>query len=525
MSIAYPHPRKEHDANASWHPETPPDKLLSIMTRTSSASLKPHGSPLFLAAVCLVASLGGLLFGFDTAVISGTFGFVEKQYLLTKFEIGWFGSSALVGCILGAAVAGWVSDRFGRKPLLLISSALFFISALYSAIPASFEILIWARIIGGVGVGMASVVAPLYISEFSPPRLRGRLVATYQLSIVIGILAAYFSNWWLLGFAQDHPLAFGGKGPLHWTMVAEVWRGMFGAEMIPCVLFFVLLLFVPESPRWLAKHGHEDRALDLLAKVGGLEVARQEMTGIQHEPAGKAGSIRELFQPGLRMALIVAIGLSVFGQMTGVNIVVYYGPTILEQAGFRLGSALQFQVAFGLINLIFTLLALWKIDNWGRRPLLIWGMAVVVAAQAAAAILFSFKAAAGLWVVIVLGVYMAAVALSICAVIWVLTPEMFPTRIRGRGMSIATFTNWGTNTISAFLFPWYVDRFGMNTGFFTFAVIGLAATLFFWRFVPETKGRSLEEIEKSWGRAAGPSQSPSGAVAAVGQPGDNRNRL
>ena len=296
------------------------------MTQTNSASDKSQGSPLFLGAVCLVASLGGLLFGFDTAVISGTFGFVEKQYLRTKFEIGWFGSSALVGCILGAAVAGWMSDRFGRKPLLLISSALFFISALYSAIPASFQILIWARIIGGVGVGMASVVAPLYISEFSPPRLRGSLVATYQLSIVIGILAAYFSNWWLLGFAQSHPLAFGGRGPLHWTMVAEVWRGMFGAEMIPCVLFSLLLLFVPESPRWLAQHGHVDRAFDLLARVGGQEMARREMAGIQDDPADKAGSIRELFQPGLRMALLVAVGLSVFGQMTGVNIVVYYGP-------------------------------------------------------------------------------------------------------------------------------------------------------------------------------------------------------
>ncbi len=494
------------------------------MKQSNPEAYRLHGSASFLAAVCLVASLGGLLFGYDTAVISGTFGFVEKQYSLTKFETGWFRSSALVGCILGAAVAGWVSDRFGRKPLLLISSALFFISALYSAIPASFEILIWARIIGGVGVGMASVVAPLYISEFSPPHLRGRLVATYQLSIVIGILAAYFSNWWLLGFAQSHPKAFGGTGPLHWTMVAEVWRGMFGAEMIPCVLFFVLLLFVPESPRWLAKHGHADRAFELLTKVGGMEVARREMAGIEDDSTDRLGSIRELFQPGLRKALIVAVGLSVFGQMTGVNIVVYYGPTILEEAGFKLGSALQFQVGFGLINLVFTLLALWKIDNWGRRPLLIWGMAAVVAAQATAAILFSFKAVAGLWIVVVLGVYMASVALSICAVIWVLTPEMFPTRIRGRGMSIATFTNWGTNTVSAFLFPWYVARFGMHTGFYTFAAIGFVATLFFWRCVPETKGRSLEEIEKSWEPSAKCTAGLSGTASAVRQSSNNREK-
>ena len=318
------------------------------MTQTNSASDKSQGSPLFLGAVCLVASLGGLLFGFDTAVISGTFGFVEKQYLRTKFEIGWFGSSALVGCILGAAVAGWMSDRFGRKPLLLISSALFFISALYSAIPASFQILIWARIIGGVGVGMASVVAPLYISEFSPPRLRGSLVATYQLSIVIGILAAYFSNWWLLGFAQSHPLAFGGRGPLHWTMVAEVWRGMFGAEMIPCVLFSLLLLFVPE-----ARVGSRCQWTGLsICSPGWRQEWPAEDGRDQDDPRTKPDR-SAIFQPGLRMALLVAVGLSVFGRMTGVNIVVYYGPRS-RRGWIQTRQRAAIQVGFGLISLIFT---------------------------------------------------------------------------------------------------------------------------------------------------------------------------
>jgi MFS transporter, SP family, arabinose:H+ symporter len=454
----------------------------------------------YLALVCLVASLGGLLFGFDTAVISGTFGLVTKQFLLTKFQVGWYGSSALAGCIAGAAVAGWLSDRFGRKPVLLVSAVFFFLSALYAAIPPNFQILIWARIIGGVGVGMASVVAPLYMSEFSPPRLRGRLVATYQLSIVIGILAAYFSNWWLARFAQTHPQAFGGHGLLHWTLVAEVWRGMFGAEMIPCLFFFLLLWCVPESPRWLAKRGQEEKAFHLLTRISGDEVAHREMAEMKAGAGEAAASIRELFQPGLRLALIVGLGLSVFGQMTGVNIVVYYGPTILEDAGFKGDVALQFQVGFGLINLLFTLLALWRIDHWGRRPLLIWGMAAVVATLATAAVLFPFKPATSLWIAVALGLYMASVAFSICAVIWVLTPELFPTRVRGRGMSIATFANWGVNAISAFLFPWYVGRFGMAAGFFTFAGICLVATLFFWRFVPETKGRSLEEIERSWQR-------------------------
>ena len=465
---------------------------LSIPARTQSVW--------FLTLVCLVASLGGLLFGFDTAVISGTVGSVEAQYHLSKLQVGWFTSSALVGCVLGAIFAGGLGDRFGRKPILMLSAVFLFVSALYSAIPRTYEILIAARLIGGVGVGIASVLAPLYISEFSPPRLRGRLVATYQLSIVIGILAAYFSNWALLRFAQGNPNAFGGGVVLHWTVIAETWRGMFGAEMIPGVFFFLLLFLVPESPRWLITAGKTERGLEILTRVSGAVTARKELTEIQAERSHLTGSLRELFQPGLRLALIVGCGLSVFGQLTGVNIVIYYGPSILEEAGFKLGSALQFQVGFGIINLIFTLLALWKIDHWGRRPLLIGGMAVVVVAQLAAAVLFPFKPATSLWIAAVLGLYMACIALSICAVIWVLTPEIFPTRLRGRAMSIATFCNWGTNTLSALLYPWYVNKFGMHTGFATFAVICFIATVFFWKFVPETKGRSLEEIESCWRR-------------------------
>ncbi|MDD5521015.1 MAG: sugar porter family MFS transporter [Kiritimatiellae bacterium] len=462
----------------------------------SDVSLK--GSGLFLAAICLVASVGGLLFGFDTAVISGTFGFVEKQFALSKFELGWFGSAALVGCIVGAAVAGWFGDRFGRKPVLIVGAVFFFVSALYSAIPRTFTILMWARVIGGVGVGIASVLAPMYISEFSPPKIRGRLVALYQLSIVIGILLAYYSNAVLLRFSETHPAAFGGKGVLHWALVEQVWRGMFGAEMIPNVIFIVLLLLVPESPRWLVEVGRMDQAFRILARVGGRAVAEQEMVQIRDAIGKEEGSIRELFQPGLRLALIVGLGLSIFGQMTGVNIVVYYGPMILEQAGLKMGSAFQYQVILGFINLVFTLVAIWKVDTWGRRPLLIWGMVVVTLMMGITGLLFAMKLTSGIWIVIALSTYMACEALSICAVIWVLTPEIFPNRIRGRAMSVVVFANWGTNTVSAFLFPWFVDRFGMHAGFFTFSAICLVATVFFWRFVPETKGKSLEEIERYW---------------------------
>jgi MFS transporter, SP family, arabinose:H+ symporter len=463
----------------------------------------------YLLGVCLVASLGGLLFGFDTAVISGTVERVKQQFALTELLEGWFTSSALVGCILGAAVAGWLGDRFGRKPTLMVSGALFFVSALGSAIPPTFSVLILARIVGGLGVGMASVLAPMYISEFAPPAWRGRLVAFYQLSIVIGILLSYFSNWLILRFAHNHAGLSGGEGLLHWTLVSEYWRGMFGAEMVPCLLFILLLFFVPESPRWLIQAGRERVGLAILTRVSGTTTATRELAEIKSALDHEEGSVRELFRPGLRTALLVGVMLSVFGQLSGVNIVVYYGPKILMAAGYHDLAALLSQVGFGLINLVFTVIALAVIDRWGRRPLLIGGMAVVTVALAVIGALFLTGAqgeggavvvtkTVGLWIGIGICVYMACIALSICAVIWVLTPEIFPNRVRGRAVSIATFANWATNTASAFLFPWYAATLGMHVSFLTAAAICLVATLFFWKFVPETKGRSLEEIERSW---------------------------
>lgn len=457
----------------------------------------------FLVMVCVVASLGGVLFGFDTAVISGTFGMVETQFVLGKLELGWFGSSALVGAIIGAFIAGGLSDRFGRKPVLIASAILFFISALGSTIPPTFFLLIPARLIGGLGIGIASVLAPLYISEFAPPHIRGRLVALYQLSIVIGILLAYFSNWWLLSNSREHLSTFEEANFLHKILISEVWRGMFAAEMIPSGLFMILLFFVPESPRWLIKDGQDKKGYEILVKVSGQSIAKKELDAIKNSVDHKTGTIKDLLKPGLRLALIVGLGLSIFGQFTGVNIIIYYGPTILENAGYMLDNALQFQVAIGVINFIFTILALWKIDSWGRRPLLIGGMAAVCVSLLIIAIQFTIGVTSGIWIVIMLCIYMASLALSINAVIWVLLGEIYPNRVRGRAMSIATFSNWSTNFITAFIFPWFVAQIGMNYGFFTFAGFCLIATIFFYRYVPETKGKSLEEIEMYWQKKKG----------------------
>jgi SP family arabinose:H+ symporter-like MFS transporter len=477
---------------------------------SESDHLSEHGSGWYLAGVCSTASLGGLLFGFDTAVISGTTELVKLKYGLNEWTSGWFVSSALVGCIFGAAISGVLSDRFGRKPLLVLSALCFLLCALFCTIPPNFHVLIAARVVCGVAVGLASVLAPLFLSELAPLHIRGRLVALYQLSIVIGILAAYFSNWALLCLAKGNPGAF-GNGWMHLILIDETWRAMFGAGMIPAAL---MLVFAPESPRWLMQRGEVDRALVVLAKIAGRDTARKQVVEIQAALAQKQGSFRELLQPGLRVALMVGIMLSVFGQLSGVNIVVYYGPKILETAGFRDIASLLGQVGFGLIALIFTIVAVFTVDRWGRRPLLVYGMAAVSVLLAIIGILFYVGASGvswehgvacgtvsrtvGIWIGILICAYMACISISISAVIWVLTPEIFPNRVRARAASLATLANWSTNAFSAFLFPIYVSRFGMHMGFFTSAAICLFATFVFWRFVPETKGKSLEEIETYW---------------------------
>lgn len=472
----------------------------------------PTASDRWGLAVCATASIGGLLFGFDTAVVSGTIDSVGRQFNLTDWQVGWFGSSALVGCIVGAISAGWASDRFGRKPVLVVSAVLFLLSALFCAIPPGFNLLIAARIVGGVGIGLASVVAPMYISEFAPTHARGRYVAFYQLSIVVGILLAFCSNYAI----ERYCLANRNVGATGWhlTLIEESWRAMFGMGMVPAVVFLAALFAVPESPRW-------------------LELRRNARRGEGSPLSPEAsGSIRELLAPGLRVALLVGVSLAFFGQMSGVNIVVYYGPSVLEAAGIAKEGALLFQVGFGVINLAGTIAALFIIDRMGRRPLLLGGMAVAGAMLAVVAALFHYggqeamksvdgnaalalRPEYGKWIVVALSVYMAAIAIGICSVIWVLTPELFPTRVRGRAAAIATFVNWSTNAISVWWFPPFVAAMGVESAFLAFAASCLVATLFFYAIVPETRGKSLEQIELEWIDAPPPLMNPMNSLAAA----------
>jgi MFS transporter, SP family, arabinose:H+ symporter len=462
-------------------------------------SMPERGSILYLSVVCTVAALGGLLFGFDTAVISGAIGLLKAQFALGPIMEGWVVSSALVGCITGAMLAGTLSDRFGRKRLLIMSAGLFLVSAIGSTLPQTVGLLIAARLVGGLGVGFASMLAPLYISELSPPHLRGRMVALYQFAITIGVVAAYFSNAFLLHLAENHTALF-TQETLRWMFVDELWRGMFGAEVLPACLFMLLLLMVPESPRWLTKQRRADEATSILARVGGRETATRQMGEIRDTIEHESGSVWQLFQPGMRIALLIGIMLPLFGQVSGINVIIYYGEEIFDAAGWQLGDALGGLVIIGIVNSAFTLLTIWKIDSWGRKPILQIGTFGVVISLVLVGLLFHNEATQGPWLLALILCYIASFAIGLGPIPWVVISEIFPTRIRGRAMSFGVFTVWATCGVVSQTFPWLKENLGPAGCFWLYASLCAPSILFVWLIVPETKGKTLEEIEKSWTR-------------------------
>jgi sugar porter (SP) family MFS transporter len=433
--------------------------------------------------VSAVAAISGLLFGFDTAVINGALVFMKEQFRWTTGQTELATSSLLFGCVIGASLAGYATDRFGRKRLLLVSALLFALSAVGAAVPRDLTEFVVARLVGGVAIGLASLLAPLYIAEIAPAAIRGRLVSLNQLAIVTGILLAYFVNW---------VLALGGP---------ESWRSMFLSAALPSLAFLVGLFFVPESPRWLAEQGREQDALAVIACVSGDTAARRELDEIRSTIAEEKGSLAELLEPGLRRPLLIAVTLAILQQVTGINTVVYYGSLIFkEQVGTAAQSSIGANVIIGFVNLIGTIVALAIIDRVGRKPLLMLASGGMALSLATLGVCFLVQPPPGLLILLVIMTYVAFFAIGLGPGAWVVMAELFPTKIRGRAMSIATVSLWIACVLVAFTFLSLVEAISVSGAFWVYASMGVVTLVFVWKGIPETKGRTLEEIERMWRR-------------------------
>jgi len=463
-----------------------------MSTAIKNTSMKKSNTYLYL--VCLVAALGGLLFGFDTAVISGTVSLVKHDFNLDANYEGWFVSCALLGCIIGVSISGKLSDKYGRKIVLILSAILFLASALGCMLSGSFTALIAFRLIGGLGIGVASMVSPLYISEFSPSRFRGMMVSLYQLALTVGIVLAYFSNAYLVNHSGQ---PFGSEG-MNKIFSTEVWRAMLGLGALPAAIFLISLFMVPESPRWLLLRGEEQKAKDILIRIDGADAAKAEIAAFKASKSEESGSLKELFTPIYRKAMWIGLLLPFLSQVCGINAVIYYGPRILEQAGFTLNNALGGQVTIGLVNVVFTFVAIFTIDRWGRRPLLFVGIGGAVISLIVIGLLFAIGLTSGPWILIFILAFIACFAFSFGPVCWVVIGEIFPNAIRGKAMALATLSLWVGNFFVGQLTPLMLEGLGSSWTFWLFAICCSPALWLTWKLIPETKGRSLENIEAYW---------------------------
>lgn len=458
---------------------------------------KTSGYVIFMA---IVAAIGGILFGYDTAVISGTTELVKGQFHLTDFREGWYVGCALIGSICGVLVAGSLSDYLGRKLTMLISAALFSISAIGCAVCADFNSLVAFRIIGGVGIGIVSIVSPIYISEVSPAKIRGTLVSLYQLAVTVGFLLAYLINWVI--DCQLDPSFVASADISLWDLMfqAEAWRGMLGSETIPALLFFFIIFFIPESPKWLIVKGRLPKATAVLSKIyndtteiqNEIDVTRESMAGSDN------GSWKDLLKPGILIAVLAGSAIAILGQFMGVNAVLYYGPKIFSQAGFD--NPMFSTVLVGLVNMVTTILAVFIIDKVGRKQLIYWGVSGMIICLIAIGIYFAAGPALGLGNAFMLFFFLAYVfccAISISAVVFVLLSEMYPNSVRGRAMSIAGFALWIGTYLIGQLTPVLLGWSQAGT-FFIFAVMCIPYMLIMWKVIPETTGKTLEEIEQYW---------------------------
>lgn len=452
-----------------------------------------YNHKIYLGLITLVASLGGLLFGFDVAVISGVLPFIEKQFHLTPLQEGWFVSSALIGCIIGVAFSGGLSDRIGRKKLLFIAAILFLFSAVGCSLLYQLHWLILARLTGGVGIGIASIIVPLYLSEIAPAAIRGRLVTCYQLAITVGILMAYITNSLLLSYSAHHALTE-VSGLIDLVYIKEVWRGMFSIGIVLALLFLGGLFFVPESPRWLIKKGHFSVGHAILNKInnGKSDLIMNDFSGSITE---ESGSYRDLLSPKLRKAMLLGILLPLFSQLSGINAIIYYGPSILTDAGIAMSNSFIGQILFGVANLIFTFIAIWKVDNWGRRPLYLIGTAGATLSLIATGILFHMGLTSSILLIISVTVFLACFAFSIGPLKFVVASEIFPTNVRAKALAVSIMVMWVADTIIGQLTPILLKQAGTAATFWVFAFFCLVAFITVYKLLPETKGKSLEEIE------------------------------
>jgi sugar porter (SP) family MFS transporter len=442
----------------------------------------PGRSPVYVVFLAAVAAISGFLFGFDTAVINGVLLFLQRQFQLTTFQTEIAASSLLLGCLLGAAGASLVGDRFGRRKSLLLAAILFAFSTVAAALANSLTVFSVARLAAGLAIGLSSVLTPVYIAEVAPSRNRGRLVSMNQLAIVVGILVAYVVSWGLAGLGDTS------------------WRWMLGIAAIPAVAFFFGLLFIPESPRWLISSGQRQRGLQVLVRIYGAAQASAETAAIEAAASSEEGSWREVFSSAMRRPLTVALLLAVFCQITGINTVLYYGSILISEhvRGQTTGTALMANVVIGGTNLICTLLALYCLDRWGRRTMLLTASAGMAVSLLLFVLAYHISGISPVLILACVLSYTGFFAFAMGPIPWVVISEIFPTKIRGRAASIATSTLWTSTLVVTLTFLSLIRWLGVSGTFGIYAILSVAAFIFIWKMVPETKGKTLEQIQHEW---------------------------
>jgi sugar porter (SP) family MFS transporter len=456
----------------------------------------------YTAFLAVTAALGGFLFGYDTAVISGTIGQVAIQFGLDTIEQGWYVGCALIGSIMGVMCAGILSDSLGRKKALLSAAVLFTISAVGCAFSFDFNTLVFARMIGGIGIGIVSIVSPLYISEISAAQYRGRLVSLYQLAITVGFLGAYIVNYFLFTYSTGDAKLLTNT-TLNLLFHSEVWRSMLGMASIPALIFFIIIFFIPESPRWLILKNKPEQSLLILEHIYGTRDTAIKELGKTKDAIGNEvkANWKELLKPGIIKAVLIGAAIAILGQFMGVNAVLYYGPSIFESSGLSGDDSLFYQLIVGLVNMLTTVLAVFIIDKVGRKKLVYFGVSGMIIFLLLIAFYFVMGAELGLPSILLLIFFLAYIfscAISICAVIWVLLSEMYPIKIRGLAMSIAGFSLWIGTYLIGQLTPWLLENLTPAGTFILFALMCLPYMYIIWKLVPETTGKSLEEIEEYW---------------------------